>query len=262
MRIGAVVVASGHGFFRYVGGVRFPKVLEDVGGEPMISRIVRVVGAKINPVVVIVNPLSRFRIKATLTAAGFTTCRYAVQPQRRGAADAIMRAIPILRHEGITDFLAIYADMPLWTAETIAALADQHRREQPILSMVTVPLNDGHPVGLERYGRVIRDGGEAISYVVEPVNATPEELAARTVNPSLWAWRMKWFAEHVLEVLPVSRSDGFEPECCIPPLVGIGVADGQRIIELRLGDPWEALGVNSVQELELVREVLRTRTKS
>lgn len=258
MRIGAVVVASGRGFLRYVGGIRFPKVMEEIGGEPMISRVVGAVAeAKIDLVIVVVNPVFGFRIKAALTASSFTSCRYATQPQRRGAAEALVRAMPLLRKEGITDFLAIYADMPLWTVETIASLIDLHRRERPLLSMTTVTLNGMHPPGLERYGRVIRDGGNTISYVVEPANATAEELAARTVNPSLWIWEREWFAAYAPKVPPVLKNDGFEPEQYVPPLVRVAARQGRRIAELPLTDPGEALGVNNTSELKLVRGLFK-----
>ena len=262
MRVGAVVVASGRGFFRLVGGIRFPKVMEEIGGEPMVSRVVRaVMEAGIGSVIVVVNPVFGLAIETALATFGFNSCKYVVQPRRRGAAEALMRAMPLLRKEGVTDFLAIYADMPLWTAETIASLVDLHHRDKPLLSMTTVTLNGMHPPELERYGRVIRDSGDAIRYIVEPANRTPEELAACTVNPSLWIWGREWFTKYAPDVIPVHREDGFEPEQYVPPLVATA-AKQRQIAEFSLKDPWEALGVNTMQELALVRHINHTRTIS
>lgn len=259
MKIGAVIVASGYGSLRLIRGERFPKVLEMIGGMPMVCRIAHALLSHYTtmPCVVVVNPLFGPRIRAALEDLSFNFL-YATQRQRRGSADAVMQALPLLETEGITDFICIYADMPLWEWVTVTALMAVHQTVQPTISLVSVALNGHHPKELERYGRIVRRDGR-IWHIVESTDATKEELAIRVVNPSLWIWQRDWFAANAHRVPEVSRQDGFPAEQYMPPLIGIATQDGRLIAEMPLDDPCQALGVNTSWELEIVREIFQAR---
>ncbi len=194
--IGAVIVAAGYGSVRSVDGSPFPKVVEAVGGRPMIVQVVNVVmEAGLHPVVVVVNPMTADSIHETLRQYGYQGFHEAIQPDRFGSADAVLRAVPILRQLNCRHFLVIYADMPLWAPGTIGSLVRVHLEREATISMVSVPLDGREPLELRRYGRILYDAMGAISRVVEVHEATEQELRVSTsVNPSLWAWDLEWLA--------------------------------------------------------------------
>lgn len=259
-QIGAVIIASGYGRCRMLDGIPYPKVAELVARKPMVVHVVDIVGeAGLAPQIVVVNPLFGADIQAVLKEYGKTELQYAVQPKRSGAADAVLQAMPLLREGGVEHFLVIYADMPLWRPTTVRKIAALHEREKPTVTMISVALEGDYPRELERYGRVIRNSDGDIVRIVEPADAIPEELASRAVNPSLWVWEREWFLAHTREIPLTQRKDGYEPERYLPPLVGIARRKRRRIIEVRIADPWEALGVNTPEELEHVRAVFRRR---
>lgn len=254
MRIPGVVLAAGQGSISQHGGYPRPKVLEEVDGQPMLVRVIKAVRAACDPCIVVVNPRFERAIKEALQQEGVEdqVC-YAVQPERRGTADAVARALPLLPN-GACHFLVTYADMPLWRSVTMRGLAYGHKTSHAKLSMVTVALNGHHPPGIERYGRIVRDEMGRPQRIVEVFDAGEEFLAAtRTVNPSLWVFDRAWFESRLDQIPLRERDDGFGPERYLPPLVGMASKEGAPIFEFELEDAHEALGVNTEDDLEEVR---------
>lgn len=258
--LATIVVAAGHGCI--TPGT--PKLLEPVDdeGTPMIVRVIRtVMEARIGPIYLVVSRRFGHLISEAVTRAfgDMPNIHLVYQGKRAGAGDAIRIAMDEA-DPSINTFAVIYGDMPLWRSETLRALVEEDQGTAALMSMVTVARGFGAPEALERYGRVqrVKDGID-ITYVVEPAQATPAELEATHVNPSLYVFFRRWFLENITRVQPVWRPDGFGAEVHVPPLVGILTKVGGLITEVRLRDPQEALGVNSAAELELIREILRGR---
>jgi bifunctional UDP-N-acetylglucosamine pyrophosphorylase/glucosamine-1-phosphate N-acetyltransferase len=221
----------------------------------MVIRILRTITeADFSPVCVVINPLFADQVVQAVANAGFRNILFRIQPERRGSADAVLQALTAFDHGNVHNALVIYADMPLWSEETILKLAINHTIEEPIVSMVSVSLS-GAPPGLFRYGRIIRNTGGRIQRIVEPADATPEELAFETINPSLWIWSIAWLRRHAPLIAPTPKHDGFHPERYMPPLIGMAASQG-HIIEVAVSDHVQALGVNTPEELELVRQIV------
>ena len=253
MRIGAVILAGGYGTCRSVGGSPFPKVVERIGGAPMICRVANLVSQDtFSSRVIVVNPIYDELIREALEGAGLNNCSFVLQPRRNGAGEAVRLALPHLIDEGIDDFLVVYADMPLWRPETVTGLVQTHRTQRPVLSMVTVQRAWEYPM-LNHYGRVLRNGTSEIIGIVEPADADRNQLEIQIVNPSLWMWNLDWFANHIEQVPFYPSKDGLGKERFLPPLVKIARREGCSILEHRLADAQEALGVNTLEDLELVR---------
>lgn len=260
MRIGAVIAGAGWGTLRTVNGVPFPKACERVSGKPMIAHTVDlVVALNLDPIVVVVNPEHGRRVQDALYH--HTYLSYEVQPERKGPPDTVLRALPLLRSAGVDDFLVAYVDMPLWTLDTMERLVETHTREQPALTMLTVPLTDRTPEMIRQYGIVRHTDTGGVAGTVEMDEATDEEITeADTVNPSLWVWHGVDWLEKIIPELPLhDKGDGFPPEHHFPDLVGIAAREGRRIVEVSLDDPTEAMGVNTMEHLHTVRRVFADR---
>ena len=255
--VAGVIVAAGYGSFRRNEESLFPKVLEPVRGEAMVTRVATAVAkANLTPTVV-VNPQSEGPIRANLEASGFWKLSYVVQPDRYGSADAVARTVSLLQALHVEHILVIYADMPLWKSETIQQLIRLHCERSATITMVTVPLQRNSPPTFKSYGRILRDDSGAIRGVVEVADATHEELSTSpSVNPSLWVWNLRWFADHVDGVPRRDKCDGHQPECHLPHLVRVAYDEGKTIGELPLADQNQALGVNTVEEFNMIQGML------
>ncbi len=254
-----VVLAAGYGCLQ--PGV--PKISEPISvrdDRPMVGEVLRRVKAArrlsvdLSPVILVVNNLYYKTITDCVRRCGHGDCQFVVQPDRLGAGDAVKQALPALQKTGCRDFLVVFADMPLWRPGTIGGLVLEHLHEMPALTMATIALDS--QVALRRYGRILRDQMGKIIGVVEPVDATEEQLGATTVNPSLYVFNREWFAGNIGRVKPKERGDGFPAEVYLPPLVALAHEQGQRIAEFPLKDPIETLGVNTPAELLAVRRIV------
>lgn len=262
-KTGVVVLAAGHGVIR----PGYSKLVETVDLEGRVPAIVEVVGLAHEsgagrPVVLVVNHRFREPVLAALDQYQLRGGLEIVpQDERRGAADAIRCALPTLQSHGCEAFLTLYGDMPAWRPATLQALLALYRDERPAIAMVSVEIQGAlTPAALETFGRILRDETGRIVGVVEPGEATVAQLAVtRTVNPSLFVFDHAWFARHVGNIAPHPRHDGYGDEFHVPPLVAMAVQEGARVVELPLADPCEAVGINTPEDLTLVRKLLAAR---
>jgi len=272
-KVACIIPAAGWGSLCPVRSTS--KVLEDTEGELMICRIVRTVKEAnfAETIVVVIGPDDQYgpQIREALMHAGHTDLKFVVQPERKGAANAVELALSALNGE--EHVLVTFGDMPLWRASTFRDLVLAHlgrrgklrdliqvylTRQGVSVSMVTLKLKPGHRT--ERYGRIVRDEHGHILAALEPNELAGVDLGkAKTVNPSLYVFERKWLQDKLALIPPVDKGDGFHPEYHLPKLLPIAHDQGAYVLERPLKDPSEALGVNKSCELEEVQQALRER---
>jgi bifunctional UDP-N-acetylglucosamine pyrophosphorylase/glucosamine-1-phosphate N-acetyltransferase len=148
----------------------------------------------------------------------------------------------------------LYADTPLVTGETLAALVAARAGAGARLALVTCHAPD--PTG---YGRVRRDADGRVVGVVEQKSATADERAIREINTGFYAIDAAWLRAELPRIQPSVNG-----EYDLPDLVGLAVAAA------RPGEPWpiaaveadfsEALGINDRVQLAEAERLLRART--
>src|SRR3712207_2133630 len=109
----------------------------------------------------------------------------AVQRDARGTGDAVRAGMAAVTDLDAT-VLVLCGDVPLITADAIAALVREHERSDARATVTTMVLAD--PAG---YGRVKRNADGSLDRIVEtktPGDATPEELAIDEVNAGIYAF--------------------------------------------------------------------------
>ncbi len=258
-RVGCIIPAAGYGSVCPIRSSS--KVVEETEGDLMIARVVTIVkqAEVVGSIVVVIggpkNPYSA-QVREALRLAGHTDVTFAVQPERLGAADAVLRGLCHLQDE--PSILVTLGDMPAWRPATIRRLVETHLLdEQATISMVTVRPPLGDPI--EQYGRIARDERGEILAAFEPDEFERRQLTGvKTVNPSLYVFRRQWFEANVNKIKPVSK-DGYSAELHLPKLLPIAHEQKAKILEVRLEDYNEARGVNNLKELAIVREILRLR---
>jgi bifunctional UDP-N-acetylglucosamine pyrophosphorylase/glucosamine-1-phosphate N-acetyltransferase len=240
-----------------------PKVLEEIApGRSILGHILQVLlTLGLGQIVVVVNSfLFREMIQDHLRTEGFDNhVTWALQHWRLGAAEAVAVGLEKLREE-INTVLVTYGDMPLWRAQTFRELLTMQRYALADVAMMYVPLSHKVPETIKQYGRIVADEEGGIMQIFElgdEINVDPKRVYA--TNPSLYAFS-KGFVTRNLRLIPMrSKGDGHEPEFHLPYLIGIARSEGVPITAVEVTDPEEALGVNTQEDLEEVRQVLARR---
>ncbi len=224
-----------------------PKVLHPLCGWPLIAWPVAAAQEAGAARVVVVDGPKR-RLEAHLPEE----VELAIQEQPLGTGDAVAAAAPLIE-PGAT-VVVVNGDVPLITAEAIAALTDAHERAGAAATMATMELDDPGA-----YGRVVRDGDGSVVKVVEAKggtgDATPEELAIREVNTGVFAFD----GAALLEALQQLSRDNAQGEAYLPDVLPALRDAGNAVAAHVVSDTTLTLGVNDRAELAEVRALAQQR---
>ena len=235
--LGAVVMAAGLGT-RMRSST--PKHLHALLGKRMVDwvlEIARELGA--DPVVVVAAPA---------TADAFDGVAVAVQEAPLGTGDAVGRARSAL--DGVDDVLVLSGDTPLLTSQLLRDLVDTHRQETAWATVLSF-----EPEDPREYGRILRNGSGGVAEIVEAADATPEQLAVREVNSSIYVFR----SERLWPVLERLSPHNAQGELYLTDTIELLVAEGGQVAAYKGGDAMEAEGVNTRLELAAAAAELRDR---
>jgi bifunctional UDP-N-acetylglucosamine pyrophosphorylase/glucosamine-1-phosphate N-acetyltransferase len=235
--LGAVVMAAGLGT-RMRSST--PKHLHALLGKRMVDWVLEIaheLGAE--PVVVVAAPA---------TADAFDGVAVAVQEAPLGTGDAVGRARGSL--DGVDDVLVLSGDTPLLTPQLLRDLVETHRREAAWATVLSF-----QPEDPREYGRIVRNGSGGVAEIVEAVDATPEQLAVREVNSSIYVFR----GERLWPVLERLSPHNAQGELYLTDTIELLVAEGGHVTAHKGGDAMEAEGVNTRVELAAAAAELRDR---
>jgi bifunctional UDP-N-acetylglucosamine pyrophosphorylase/glucosamine-1-phosphate N-acetyltransferase len=240
-----VILAAGEGT-RMRSGT--PKVLHEICGRTLLGHVLAAVEPLKPARTAVVVGSDRERVTALLTDAA-PDALPVLQAQQRGTGHAVRLALQALPDADGT-VLVLPGDAPLLTSDTLAALVEQHVRDEAAATLLTAVLAD--PSG---YGRVIRDSSGVVTRVVEHRDAVPAELDVTEVGTSVYAFD----ASLLRAALGRIGTDNVQGEEYLPDVIGVLVADGYAIGALTAADAGETEGVNDRVQLAAARRRLRDR---
>jgi bifunctional UDP-N-acetylglucosamine pyrophosphorylase/glucosamine-1-phosphate N-acetyltransferase len=236
--LGAVVMAAGLGTRMRS---ELPKHLHPLLGRRMIDWVLEVAHElDADPIVVVAAPA---------TADAFDGVEVAVQAEPLGTGHSVRSARAAL--EGRTaDILVLSGDTPLLTPALLQDLIETHRGADVAATVLSFDRDDPGA-----YGRVLRNGDGGASAIVEARDATPEQLAVREVNSSIYVFRSEslW---PVLERLTPHNAQG---ELYLTDTVALLAAGGDTVAVHKGGNAMETEGVNTRVELAAATAALRDR---
>ena len=232
-RIVAVVLAAGLGKRLRSSA---PKVLARVAGRPLLSHVLRALGALSVARTVVVVGHGADEVEKEFGGAGV---EFARQREQRGTADALLAAKAALAgHSG--PVIVLYGDTPRLRAEALTTLLDSHRASGAAASLLTAERPDP-----EGYGRVIRDAGGEVADIREDRDLTAEERGIREFNPGVYCFE----APLVFEALPRIGSRNAQGELYLTDVVRVLRSMGHRVAAVRWPRAGELDGVNTPEEL-------------
>jgi len=222
-----------------------PKVLHPVCGRALVAwPIVAAREAGAGRIAVIVSP------DRDISAALPEGVETIPQPEANGTGGALLASAEAVAASDTVVVLS--GDVPLVSAELIAAIVATHDAEDAAATVVTAVLDDPGS-----YGRVVRSAdGSEIEKIVEAKadgDATAEELAIGEINAGIYVFD----GPKLAAALPKLSNDNAQGEYYLPDALPILRAGGGRIVAHVSADPNVILGANSRADLAIIEAEAR-----
>ncbi|MEQ8390395.1 MAG: bifunctional UDP-N-acetylglucosamine diphosphorylase/glucosamine-1-phosphate N-acetyltransferase GlmU [Thalassospira sp.] len=243
LELSVVVLAAGMGT-RMKSAL--PKVMHKVAGKPMVNHVIDT-AAKLNAgkTMIVVGPDMPKLVEAVSPHPTFE------QTDRLGTAHAVLAA-----KEGLSglsgNVLVLYADSPLFTAETLERLVAA--RESGDHAVAVLGFRPDDPTG---YGRLVTDGadGELIA-IVEDKECNAQQRDIDFCNSGVMCFRAKDMIA-TLEAIDNANAKG---EYYLTDAVAVARAKGHSCAAIEV-DEEETLGVNSRVQLAVAEAIMQDRLR-
>ena len=238
----ALVLAAGKGTRLQTEGIDLPKVMRLADGKPLLHYVVESLSfLPPEDIILVVG----WKKEAVLAA--FPQYPHAVQEQLNGTGGAVQYAAPLLEgYEG--NLIVCCGDTPLMSRATFQALAKTHLEEGNSCTMLSARLPEGGS-----YGRVLREADGSFQRIVEARDCTPEQAAVTEVNTGTYVFHVP----ALLSVLNELNQDNAQGELYLTDVPALLKARGLRVGLCDTCSPDEMLGVNTVEQLQQVEDLLR-----
>jgi len=242
----AIVLAAGEGT-RMKSDI--PKVLHQVAGRSMLAHVLASVSAAaVGNVAIVVGPARGDVRDEALRLV--PQAEVFVQADRLGTAHAVLAARAAIAAAGCDDLLVLFADTPLVTGATIAAL------RAALAEGAGVAVLGFHAADPYGYGRLLQDDAGRLVSIREEKDATDAERAIRLCNAGLMAIDGRC-ALALLEEIGNANARG---EYYLTDIVELARAAGREARVVLAGEA-EVLGVNDRTQLARAEAVAQTRLR-
>ncbi len=240
----AVILAAGKGK-RMKSDI--PKVLHRILGKPMVEYVIENSRkAGFEKIILIVG----HKYQQVMDELKDADVEFVVQHKQLGTGDAVLTAKPKLANfEGT--ILVLAGDMPLVSADTIIKLTNTHRRRSAAATVLTVKLPD--PTG---YGRIVRNSEGAFIGITEHRDADEETRRIDEVNTGIICFD----SAKLFEVLPLLSNDNDQREYYLTDCISLLVNRGETVEALVAENYLEGEGINSIEQLKEVEDILREKS--
>ena len=225
---------------------QLPKVLHEVGGEPLLEHVIRAAVRIVPPqdVFAIIGHEAE-RVRAAMAHTGIN---FVLQAEQRGTGHALMVARPALA--GYDHVIVLSGDAPLITPETIGRLRNVHLEEQAAMTLLSADLEN--PTG---YGRVLRKSPRSadVKAVVEEKAASPAQKKIREINSGFYVFSVKELYGNIGDLSTANAHH----EYYLTDMAEVLRQARQRVVAWKTADASEVLGGNTRAELADIDHYLR-----
>ncbi len=243
--LAVLVLAAGKGTRTKLSA---PKVLLPLCGRTLLDSVLHAVQRLSPDRTLVVVSHDKEKVSESLSRAPGGKSRELVdQGRAQGTGHAVSVAMDQLQDfQG--DVVVVYGDCPLITTPTLAALREA-RGDAPA-AVLTAYAPD--PSGL---GRILRDEQGELVGIREQRDCSPEEAEVDEVNAGLYCFD----PARLRPALHALTNDNSQGEYYLTDVIGHFTSEGASVPTVEVEDPDEILGVNSLIELALVRELMQER---
>ncbi|MGB5159282.1 sugar phosphate nucleotidyltransferase [Desulfobacterium sp. N47] len=223
------------------------KVLHEINGKPMIMYVLET-AKKIagNNIVVVVGNQAE---KVSEVISKDYSVAFALQKEQLGTGHAVKCALSLLPQYS-KQVLIFCGDVSLLSFDTVKKLYDDHLESDRDVSVLAVKINN--PKG---YGRIIMDEKNCVSGIIEEADADDKQKRINIINSGVYCIK-KEFLEYSLNKIEANNAQG---EFYLTDVVKIGYSENKNVGAMIGQDSEEILGVNSMEELMTVENILKKR---
>lgn len=234
--LGVVVLAGGLST-RFKS--RRSKLLHLLAGRPLLGWVLEAIRELDPAQIVVVHGPHGDDLKQH-----FQGVNWALQPEAKGTADALLCAIPTL-NPGIDSIFLIGGDSPLVSTETLKEAYLAYKGSSGAAAMVFTAMAD-NPFG---YGRIVREG-QLIKKIVEERDADIDEKKIREVNSGMYFLHIGGLETELKNV----GTENAKGEMYLTDLVA-----ERRAMIFPIEDFTEIMGINTRAELAHAEEIVQRR---
>ena len=213
-----------------------PKVLHTLNGKPLIGYVLDMVRSlNLKKVAVVVG----YQGEKVIDFLKGENIEIVWQKEQLGTGHAVMQAESFFKNfKG--DILVLCGDVPLLHKKTVIDLIKYHQEKKAKATVLTAILDN--PSG---YGRIIRKKDGSLERIVEDKDAIPEEKENKEINTG----EICFDSASLFSSLKKVRANNVQKEYYLTDVLSILREQGERVEALKVNNPWETKGVNSMEEL-------------
>jgi bifunctional N-acetylglucosamine-1-phosphate-uridyltransferase/glucosamine-1-phosphate-acetyltransferase GlmU-like protein len=244
-----VILAAGKGTRM---NSELPKVLVSLKNRPMIKYLLDAITlAAVDPQpIVVVSPDNQNLISQAL--AEYSNLQYVVQTQQLGTGHAVASTRELIARTSpeAQNIIVLYGDHPFLTDESIRGLA---AIQPEALTLMTTQLPDftGWRQNFYHWGRIIRGADGQVQAIREFKDASEEEKLITEVNPAFMCFNKEWLFANIDSL----RANNKQQEYYLTDMVGLAFAQDLPVQTISI-EPHEAMGINSLEELQIAAELV------
>lgn len=237
----AIVLAAGKGTRLRTEGVDLPKVLRVAAGRPLLGYVLEELGFLEPEDILLVVGYEGEKVAAT-----FPGYPKVFQCPQLGTGHAVQCAEGALKgFEG--EILIAAGDMPLLPRRAYEALVAQHRAEGNVCTILAAVAEKPLPMG-----RIVRNAQGGFARIVEDQDCTVEEKKICEINTSVYVFD----ARSLWRSLTTLRPNNAQGEYYLTDAPAWLVGQGEKVGVCAACTPQEMLGVNTVEQLREVEEII------
>jgi UDP-N-acetylglucosamine diphosphorylase/glucosamine-1-phosphate N-acetyltransferase len=226
-----------------------PKVLHEVGGMPIIKRLLETMKPLCPTPTIIVG----HKADAVRDATDHSY-HYVEQKEQLGTGHAIMCAAEELKDAGHETIIVLPGDHPLVQKQTLDNLVELQAQTGAVVTLATTiapHFEDDYSL-FTHYGRIIRGLDGTVDKIVEFKDASEEERASREVNLSYYCFDANWLWQNIHKLKNINASK----EYYLTDMVKIAKDQGQIVAAYPINALTECLGINTPEQLRMVEQAL------
>ena len=219
-----------------------PKVLQPVGGRPMLAHVIDTARALAPAGIHVVYGHGGEAVRAAF--AGQDDLSWYEQAERLGTGHAVQQALPGIPEA--VDVLVLYGDVPLTRPESLRRLLDA----QGLLRVLVA-----EPQDPAVYGRILRDEQGKVAAIVEHRDASDEQRRIRTINTGIIAAE----SDPLKRWLSRLSADNSQGEYYLTDVFAMAADEYNPAEIVAVDDPLEAEGANDPWQLAQLERAFQLR---
>jgi UDP-N-acetylglucosamine diphosphorylase/glucosamine-1-phosphate N-acetyltransferase len=244
--LAAVIMAAGKG--TRMKDPSKAKVMYEVLGKPMVHYVVDLARALNAARIIVIAGYKREAVIQYLNAH-LSGTEVAVQAEQLGTGHAIMQTGSLLKNF-IGDVVVLSGDVPLLTADSVLGLIDHHYQTEAAATILTADFADA-----TGYGRIIRNTDGSVKKIVEHKDATEEERSIKEINSGIYIFDKEKLFIGLDHITP----ENVQNEYYLTDVFEYFSKQQWKVSALKTVYVEEIMGVNTVEQLDIVKEALLKR---